>query len=272
MIASSALPLAAPLVPAAAPAMVAAWGVLHAGFLWSLLRSGGSLYAPNTTRLEGGGLRVALTFDDGPRGDETRRLLDVLGEAGVRAAFFVVGRRAVEDPEVVRRMDREGHTVGNHTMNHLARWAATGRSRATREVAEAQSALGEITGRAPALFRPPMGHKNVYLAGILEELQLRQVTWSTRSWDTVVRRTGPVARRVLARSRPGEIVLLHEGLRGGEGGRPLAPELTAALIRGLRDLGLSPVSLSELLPSPARPAASGPAPPRPGASSDEPAR
>lgn len=252
--------------------MLAAWGAMHAAFFWSLMRSGGSLYAPNITRLEGGPRRIALTYDDGPRGEETQRLLDVLKQADVQAAFFVVGRRAREDPGVVRRMVREGHTVGNHTMNHPLGWAAAGRTRATREVAEAQRVLAEITGEAPVLFRPPMGHKNVYLDEILGELGLRQVTWSRRSWDTVVRREGTVARRVLSRARPGEIVLLHEGLPGGGDGRSLAPDLTRVLIRGFRERGLSPVSLNELLPSPGRAAERRSALPRLASSSDEPAR
>src|SRR5688572_16068018 len=61
---------------------------------------------------------VALTFDDGPHPDHTPRVLDLLAAAGARATFFVVGERALRYPELVRRMAREGHAVGNHTFSH----------------------------------------------------------------------------------------------------------------------------------------------------------
>lgn len=245
MIASTALPLAAPAFPAAAPALVGSWAALHGLFLWTLLRSGGNLYAPNIRR--GHGDAAALTFDDGPRGDETRALLDLLAAEGVRATFFVVGRRAREDPEVIRRLVREGHTLGNHTQSHPVGWAAAGRRRVLEEVGGAQETLAELTGKAPEWFRPPMGHKNVYLREALQCHGLRQVTWSTRSWDTLVRRPAAVAGRILGRAAPGEIILLHEGLREGREGRAMAIDLARLLIEGLRSRGLRPVGLRELL-------------------------
>ena len=61
---------------------------------------------------------VALTFDDGPDAEETPRVLDVLKRHGVRATFFVVGERIEAHPELLLRMLSEGHTIGNHTLNH----------------------------------------------------------------------------------------------------------------------------------------------------------
>jgi hypothetical protein len=126
MIASSALPLAAPAIPPAAPALLSAWAALHAAFMWTLLRPGGTLLAPNIQRGPSEGSRVALTFDDGPRGDHTRWLLDRLGEAGIPGTFFAVGERARKDKEVIRRIVSEGHTLGNHTQTHPASWALAG--------------------------------------------------------------------------------------------------------------------------------------------------
>ena len=257
MIASTALPLAAPAFPWAAPALVGSWAALHGLFLWSLLRSGGNLYAPNIRR--GRGDAAALTFDDGPRGDETRVLLDLLAAEGIRATFFVVGRRAREDPEVIRRLVREGHTLGNHTQSHPVGWAAAGRRRVLEEVGGAQETLAGLTGEAPEWFRPPMGHKNVYLREALQKHGLRQVTWSTRSWDTLVRRPAAVAGRILKRAAPGEIILLHEGLREGRDGRAMAIDLARLLIEGLRSRGLRPVGLRELLTGRA-PGTDGPSP------------
>ena len=63
--------------------------------------------------------KIALTFDDGPHPKYTEQLLDGLKEREVKAAFFLIGRSAEEYPEVVRRIDREGHLIGNHTYNHV---------------------------------------------------------------------------------------------------------------------------------------------------------
>src|SRR6185437_4519199 len=62
--------------------------------------------------------RVALTFDDGPTAGSTDRILDLLGEMNVKAGFFVIGRNVEGEPELLRRIDAEGHLVGNHTYDH----------------------------------------------------------------------------------------------------------------------------------------------------------
>ncbi len=61
---------------------------------------------------------VALTFDDGPHAEFTPMVLDILAEQNVQATFFVIGNHARKLPEIVRRMAAEGHTIGNHTLDH----------------------------------------------------------------------------------------------------------------------------------------------------------
>src|SRR5207253_9724643 len=65
-----------------------------------------------------GAARVAITFDDGPTAPYTQRVLDKLRELDVRATFFVIGKNVERAPELVRRLGREGHVVGNHTYHH----------------------------------------------------------------------------------------------------------------------------------------------------------
>src|SRR5512143_14229 len=64
--------------------------------------------------------KVALTFDDGPTPPFTEKILDILREKKVTATFFVCGRNAERHPETMRRIVREGHTLGNHTFSHLS--------------------------------------------------------------------------------------------------------------------------------------------------------
>ena len=63
--------------------------------------------------------KIALTFDDGPSEKCTGRLLDGLKERGVKATFFLIGENAEKNPELVKRIDEEGHLIGNHTYHHV---------------------------------------------------------------------------------------------------------------------------------------------------------
>jgi len=223
------------------------YGAVHAAVTAEILRPGSRSFAPNLRRVEGEEKRIALTFDDGPRDGETQSLLDRLEAAGVKATFFVVGARARALAPLVRRIHDAGHTIGNHTLSHPVFWSMMTRRRAVEEVAGAQAILGEITGWAPEWFRPPMGHKNLHLAEILEAQGLKQVTWSIRSFDTILRDVGRVLGRVLPRARGGDILTFHEGLSGRTPGRALSLDLIDPLTAGARAKGLVPVSLEALL-------------------------
>ncbi len=98
--------------------------------------------------------KVALTFDDGPDPTWTPRVLDLLKERGVKAAFFVIGRNAEHYPNLVKRMVAEGHEIGNHTYSHgnlaeMAEW------RWRLELDSTERLIETITGYSTALFRPP---------------------------------------------------------------------------------------------------------------------
>jgi len=246
-LASHALPLAALALPVIRWPALVAWAAVQAGVTSEILRPGSRTFAPNFTKIVGAGNRLALTFDDGPVEGETPRLLDLLDEAGVTATFFLVGRRAAARPAIVKRIAASGHTIGNHTLTHPKHWSVLTRRRAFEEVGETQAILSGITGHAPDWFRPPMGHKNLHLEEILVALGLRQVTWSIRSFDTVIRDGERVASRVLPRARGGDIVLLHEGFTERRSDAPLSLAVLGDLLQGLRGMGLAPVSLEALL-------------------------
>src|ERR1700743_576148 len=79
----------------------------------------GQLWGPVIWKgTSGGPPRVALTFDDGPTAGATDRVLDLLADLNVRAAFFVIGRNVEREPDLLRRIDAEGHLIGNHTYDH----------------------------------------------------------------------------------------------------------------------------------------------------------
>lgn len=97
---------------------------------------------------------IALTFDDGPDPTYTPQVLDVLREFRVSATFFVIGRNAEQNPDLVRRIFDEGHEIGSHTFNHPNLDTVSDR-RIELELNGTQRAIQGITGRTTVLFRPP---------------------------------------------------------------------------------------------------------------------
>jgi len=110
------------------------------------------------------GGRIALTFDDGPDPRTTPRILDLLREHDLKATFFVLGRQVKERPGLLRRIVKEGHTIGNHTYNHTD-MSGLSQKRMRLELRRTQEAVDNALGyhHPMVLMRPPYG--NPYLAG-----------------------------------------------------------------------------------------------------------
>lgn len=102
------------------------------------------------------GPRVALTFDDGPSPQLTPYVLDVLAAKRARATFFVQGENAERHPDLVARMQAEGHVVANHAWQH-AWFPDLTPEEAEDEIRRTNELLTEITGVRPTLFRYPFG-------------------------------------------------------------------------------------------------------------------
>jgi peptidoglycan/xylan/chitin deacetylase (PgdA/CDA1 family) len=123
---------------------------------------------------------VILTFDDGPFPATTNPILESLEREQVKASFFMIGRNARENPDIVRRIGAQGHTIANHTMNH--RWLnKLGHEQAVREITDGQDAIQQALGRAIAPhFRFP---GFVDTPELLTELSRRNMAvWGTDLW------------------------------------------------------------------------------------------
>ena len=191
--------------------------------------------------------KVALTFDDGPHPEDTPAILEILQEAGVRATFFFVGKRARRYPEIVRRVAQSGHEIEVHSDTHPWWFSLASANRTRREVRDATGILNDLSGTRPRFFRPPMGHKSLTLSQVLHEQGLQMVTWSVRPFDTMRRTAETIRESVLSKVKPGGIVLLHEGT-GREPGKPSRTvQALPCMLKGLRERGLEPVRLEELL-------------------------
>lgn len=216
-------------------------------------RPASTMWGPVISRGPRGGNSVALTFDDGPLPGSTDRVLDALGESGVHAAFFVIGRCARRWPDLVARMHAEGHLVGNHSFDHHL-LGLTGRYRYwAGEIRQADEAIAQVIGRRPAMFRPPMGLKHWHLMNAAADAGHRVVTWSRRALDGKASASEVILSRLLPPARAGDIMLLHDGNNPHLEPQDRAGTIAAVrpLIAALRQRGLSPARLDELLGLPA---------------------
>lgn len=155
---------------------------------------------------------VTLTFDDGPHPVHTAAVLDRLDRFGLTATFFVLGDRVPGCADLLRRMPRAGHQIGNHTASHpKPTWF--GFRRAWAELDRCQRAVTAATGTPPALFRPPMGRWSPPLRLACRAHRLRPAGWTLDSGDWRVRSDADAGRcgeELLRAVRPGDVILLHD--------------------------------------------------------------
>jgi peptidoglycan-N-acetylglucosamine deacetylase len=157
---------------------------------------------------------VALTFDDGPDPVHTPKLLDLLREKGVKATFFVIGKRADQYPEIVRRAWAEGHLIANHTWSHYSLFCFLTPRRLRAEIERGTETVRRVCGFRPRLFRSPVGLRHPLLAPYLKDAGLEYVSWTIRTRDTLTANSSVLARRIL-KAASGDIILLHDHLPGG---------------------------------------------------------
>jgi peptidoglycan-N-acetylglucosamine deacetylase len=238
---SSALLATAPLAVGASAAFLA---VLSDG----IFRPSSSVLYPTVSHGPRDRPRVALTFDDGPDPQVTPAILDTLAGAGARATFFVIGRLLEKHREVGARALREGHELGNHSWMHSYLQNFYGNDQQQSDVERSTRLIQEMSGStAEPLYRAPVGLKSPALARVAHARHLKVVAWSLHSRDTLARNPDATAARVLSRIAPGDIVLMHDGHEREGKHRGVAAASLPLILAGLRDRGLSCVTVSELL-------------------------
>jgi len=185
-------------------------------FLWYACSVPGSqVFGPALVRGRVDRPLVTLTFDDGPCKPFTEQILDVLRDRKVPATFFVCGQNVERHPEIVRRICAEGHTLGNHTYSHPFPYFLP-RRRMAEEIDRTQQAIERVTGKRPAVFRPPYGARWFGLYPVLRERGLKVVQWSDTGYDWKSDAKTTV-RAALEHLGPGSVILLHDGQEGTQG-------------------------------------------------------
>lgn len=180
--------------------------------------------------------KVAITFDDGPHPKYTEQLLDGLKERGVKATFFVTGEHASLHPDIIKRINEEGHLIGNHTYTHT-QLQATNREAFKEELVKTNRVLKEITGNDVIYVRPPYGSWDKSLEA---ELNMFPVLWTVDPLDWCSDNVSCIVKKTVANTAENDIILMHDYYESS---------VTAALqvIDQLQEQGYRFVTVEEIL-------------------------
>lgn len=184
--------------------------------------------------------QVAITFDDGPAGETTAQVLDVLKANDVKATFFCIGRQMEQFPEQFKQMVEEGHLVGNHSYSHHVLFDLFSRKRMLEELAATDAIAERLIGKRLQFFRPPYGVTTPKLAKAISIRGYHTIGWNIRTMDTVIDSDQQLVKKVLGRVAPGAIILFHDT-------QAVTLQSLQTLIEEIRKRGLEIVRLDHLL-------------------------
>ena len=183
---------------------------------------------------------AAITFDDGPHGVHTPRLLKMLKERGIRSTFFVVGQCVAEYPEIARQIVAEGHEIANHSWNHSL-LSKLDQDSVRDQLQRTHDVVKQETGASMTLMRPPYGGFTVNQRAWAHSVWGYQcILWDVDSLDWKHRNPVRTQAIILGNSRPGSIILCHDIHAATVNAMPAT--LDALLAKGLKL-----ITVSELL-------------------------
>ncbi len=193
---------------------------------------------------------VALSFDDGPS-QWTAPILEILAAHSARATFFLVGLSLQQHPQLVERIQHEGHELGNHTWSHPSLARECDDARVRLELQRTSDALERLVGRRPALYRAPRYERDARIDAVAAELGLRHARGDVIPPDW---HPGASARLIAAMAvqgaQPGAVIGLHDGVPPQEAAEAVTRQATvdalALILPRLAERGLTCVPVSEL--------------------------
>ncbi|MCL4498972.1 MAG: polysaccharide deacetylase family protein [Chloroflexi bacterium] len=185
--------------------------------------------------------KVALTLDAGASSEPTPAILDVLKRKNIKVTFFLTGKWVEQNPELAKRIAREGHEIGNHSYSHPD-FLKSDPALLDQELAKTETLIRETTGKDPKpFFRAPFGSRNQKMIDQLAQHGYFSVYWTVDSFDWKEGVTGPeVKARVLSALAPGAIILSHCG-------SAVEAQVLPEIIDEIQNRGYKIVRLSDVL-------------------------
>ncbi|MBN2040520.1 MAG: polysaccharide deacetylase family protein [Spirochaetes bacterium] len=170
---------------------------------------GSGFFLPVTSRGSRKKKAIALTFDDGPDPSVTPEVMKLLSKYSIQATFFVTGKNASRNPEIIHEILNQGHTIGNHSYDHDPVLMFRSKNELYQDIVKTQQVLSGFSINAYA-FRPPAGITNPRLRKVLLELGMHCINFSCRAFDAGNRRITSLAVKILRKVKSGDIILLHD--------------------------------------------------------------
>ena len=183
--------------------------------------------------------KIAISFDAAWGSDYTEDLLSILKEHDIKSTFFLVGFWVDKYPEMVKRIDEEGHEIGNHSAKH-PHMSQLSKEQITDELAKTSTKIEGITNKKVTLFRPPFGDYNNRLIETSREMGIQVIQWDVDSLDYKDYGADAIVKRVLSKVKSGSIVLFHNNATYTKDALPI-------ILDNLQKEGYKIVPVSELI-------------------------
>jgi peptidoglycan/xylan/chitin deacetylase (PgdA/CDA1 family) len=214
---------------------------------WLLMSSYSQLFGYFPYKIKTNKKVIALTFDDGPNDPYTSELLDYLKQKKLRATFFLVGKNIKKYPSTVQRIVNEGHLIANHSYSHSFFNYFKSLS-FKKEIESNQELIFKQTGLRPALYRPPWLFRTPFILKTLKSNFLTPVSGIfCNSFEVLRISPEKITKSALSHSKPGSIIIFHDGIEGKGGDRNNTIQATKLLIDQLLAKNYKFVTVAELL-------------------------
>lgn len=189
---------------------------IFSNFTWDVSNAGNTVY---------------LTFDDGPIPEVTEWVLAELKKHGFKATFFSIGENIIKHPKIFKKVISEGHSIGNHTYNHLNGWNTSSEDY-IKNVARCEEAISKNINQnlKSKLFRPPYGKTKTTQSKAIQELGYKIIMWDVLSadFDTTISREQCLD-NVLSNVKPGSIIVFHDSVKAFKNLEYVLPKTLAFL-------------------------------------------
>ncbi|WP_333873590.1 polysaccharide deacetylase family protein [Methylobacter sp.] len=153
---------------------------------------------------------IALSFDDGPNREYTPQVLSTLAQFNAPATFFVTGKNIEGNENILKQMDAEGHSIGNHSYTHSFYVDFKSLQGFKNELDRTTESVFKVIGKRMKLFRPPYGVTTPNLVKASNSLNYSIIGWTIRSFDTTADTSQTITRRIQTQLKPGAIILFHD--------------------------------------------------------------
>lgn len=156
--------------------------------------------------------KIYLTFDDGPTPEITEWVLDLLEKENIKATFFCIGNNVEKHPEIFKRTIEAGHSIGNHTFNHLKGWK-TSTKEYIENVVLCEAEIRKLNTEQSKLFRPPYGKIKPNQTRLLRLKGFKIIMWDVLSKDYDKAISPEKCLKNIKRTTSGSIIVFHDSLK-----------------------------------------------------------